>query len=394
VPEDEQKPEDKQPQNEEKPAGGSGEEEDKFRPEAIAARVDSLGEETELDRIAREEEKKLLERKRQTKGKRGLEAAASKRLAKIGDVSVKRPSAIASAVAADADPVERARRAAQWVKEHRQAFGALVTVGVLGIGGALGWVYWQDKRQADASAVLAKAFADERGTISTKDDDEEDDGKARRPLYPTFKSGAERRDAALAKYREVEAKYPGTGAAFLARLGEAGLLLDAGDAKGALVAYGDVKASPLAQADAEVRGRALEGSGFAHEQLAQSDAAAKDKHLEDALSAYKQLEQLSAKGFKELGMYHEARVFQEKGDKAKAVELLKDLEKRVTEPGESHPFSYLEFVAEDRLRELDPSALPPKAPKLGGPGGGTIDMNDPKIQELIRQMQQKGGAPK
>ncbi|HXN33634.1 MAG TPA: hypothetical protein VN894_17315, partial [Polyangiaceae bacterium] len=35
--------------------------EDRFRPEAIAARVDQIGEETDLDRVAREEEKKLLE---------------------------------------------------------------------------------------------------------------------------------------------------------------------------------------------------------------------------------------------------------------------------------------------------------------------------------------------
>jgi hypothetical protein len=102
------------------------------------------------------------------------------------------------------------------------------------------------------------------------------------------------------------------------------------------------------------------------------------------------------KGFKELGMYHEARVLETKGDKAKAVELLKDVYKRVTEPGENHPFSYLEFVVEDRLRQLDPSALPPKASKMGGPGGN-VDMSDPQIQELIRQLQQqaqqKGGAP-
>src|SRR3984957_7611905 len=52
--------------------------EDQFRPEAIAARVDTFGEETEIDRIAREEEKKLHERKK--KGKKGLQAAASKRL--------------------------------------------------------------------------------------------------------------------------------------------------------------------------------------------------------------------------------------------------------------------------------------------------------------------------
>jgi hypothetical protein len=153
----------------------------------------------------------------------------------------------------------------------------------------------------------------------------------------------------------------------------------------------------LAQADVEVRGRALEGIGFAHELLAQSDTGAKEKHLDDALGAYKQLEQLDTKGFKELGMYHEARVLQTKGDKQKALELLKDLQKRVTEPGESQPFSYLESVVEDRLRALDPAALPPKAPKPSGLGGA--DMNDPQIQEILRkiqqqQQQQNGGAPK
>lgn len=339
---------------------------------------------------------KLLERKKQTKGKRGLEAAASRRLAKIGEGTVKRPSAVSDAVVPEADPlIERVRHAGRWIREHREVFGGFLAVAILGIGGALGWFYWQDKRQADASAVLAAAFADERGHVSTKEDEDEDDSKAGRVLYPTFKSAAERRDAALAKYREVQTKYAGTGAAYLARLSEAGLLLDCSDAKGALAAYGEVKASPLAQADVEVRGRALEGMGFAEELLAQTDAAAKDKHLDEALARYKELERLDVKGFKELGMYHEARVLQAKGDKDKAIELLKDVNKRVTEPGESHPFPYLEFVVEDRLRALDPSALPPKAPpKMGGPGGN-IDMSDPKIQELLRQLQQqKGGLPK
>ncbi|HEY6459722.1 MAG TPA: hypothetical protein VIY73_06210, partial [Polyangiaceae bacterium] len=198
-------------------------------------------------------------------------------------------------------------------------------------------------------------------------------------------------DAALAKYRDVESKYSGTGAATLARLAEAGLLLDKGDAKGAASAYDEVKASALAQADAEVRGRAIEGTGFAAELLAQTDAGSKDAHLDAALAAFKLLEQVDMKGFKELALYHQARVSVAKGDKPKAVELLKDAYKRVSEPGETHPFPYLETVIEDRLRELDPTALPPKAPKGNGPGG--LDMSDPKIQELLRQLQQQGKLP-
>src|ERR1019366_2609194 len=206
-------------------------------------------------------------RKKGKKGKKGLEAPASKRLSKIGEVTVKRPSAASDVVtSSDADPLlERAARLTKWIKEHRQTFGGVVAVALLGVGGFLGYTYWQGKHEADASAVLAQAFADEHGHVSDKDDDD-DEAKARQ-LYPTFKTGDARRDAAIAKYKEVESKFSGTGAAILARLAEAGLLLDKGDAKGAIAAYGEVKASPLAQADAEVRGRALEGIGFADELL-------------------------------------------------------------------------------------------------------------------------------
>jgi hypothetical protein len=373
--------------------------EDRFRPDAIAARIERIGDETDIDRIAHQEEQKLLERrKQQKKAKRGLEAAASKRLARIGEGTVKRPSAASDAYVPEADPLlERVHRARKWIEAHRQTFGGLVAVAVIGVSGILGWTYWQNKHEAEGSALLAQAFADEHGHVSDKEDDDDDSSRARQ-LYPTFKSAADRRNAALAKYREVESKYPGTGAAILAHLAEAGLLLDQGDAKGAIAAYEDVKTSPLAQADAEVRGRALEGVGFGRELLAQDDVANKDKHLDDALAAFKALENVDMKGFKELGMYHQARVLQEKGDRPKAVEILKEVYKRVTEPGESRPFSYLEFVVEDRLRDLDPAALPPKAAKMpGGLGPGGVDMQDPQVQQLIRQLQQqaqqKGGGP-
>ncbi len=410
MPDDEQKPDEKNPapggtsgsgdKVEEPDAGAEGD--DKFRPEAIAARVGRIGEETELDRVANEEEKKLLERKK-TQKKKGLEAAASKRLAKIGEGGVKRPSAL-GAVSPDADPLlERAARAGSWIKEHRQTFGAFAAVAVLAIAGFGGWTYWQNKRNGQASALLAQALSDQHGQVSDKDPDDDDDNKPRQ-LYPTFKSTAERRDAALAKYRAVESKYPGTGAAMLAQLAEGSLLLDAGDSKGAAEAYEAVKNSPLGQADGEVRGRALEGIGFADELLAQSDAGNKDKHLSDALDEFEKLEHVDVDGFKELGLYHQARVQQAKGDKAKAIELLKDVQKRVSDPGQTHPFSYLEFVVEDRLRELDPTALPPKAPKsMGGPGGpgraggggagpGGLDMSDPQVQKIIEQLKRGKGA--
>jgi hypothetical protein len=365
---------------------------DKFRPEAIAARIEKIGLETDAERIAREEELKLLQRKRERK-KTDLEAAASRRLAKIGEGSIKRPSASVDAIPEADRLLERAAQATKWIREHQSTFAGLVAVSVLGAACALGWVMWQDKRNADASVLLAQAIADDLGNIAGVKDDEYDNDSATNRLYPTFKSTAERRDAALAKYRRVERLYAGTGAATLAQLGEGSLLLDGGDAKGALAAYGAVTTSRLAQADTEVRGRALEGMGFADELLAQTEPASKDKNLEEALVEFKALEAIDANGYKELGMYHQARVLSNKGDRAKALEVLKRVENRISEPESGRPFAYLQFVVEDRLREIDPTALPPRVPRINGTNGvgqgGNVDMNDPKVQEIIRQMQRK-----
>jgi hypothetical protein len=406
LPDDEPKHEETQPEGA-KPGDAAAPSEggqaggDAFNPEAIAARVARLGAEDDVERVAREEEAKLHERK--AKQKTPLESAASKRLAKIGEGKVKRPSALIEGMAAEGDPfVRRAAVAGNWIQQHQQTFAGLVAVALLGLGGFAGYTYWQDKRNSDASALLAQALDDERGHISDKAEDDDDDTKAK-PLYPTFKTAAERRDAALAKYRDVESKYAGTGAAILARLAEAALLLDAGDAKTARADFEEVTGSPLGKADTEVRGRALEGIGFADEALAVSDPADKAKHLEDALATYKKLADVDATGLKELGQYHQSRVLEEQGDKAKAIELLKDVQKRVSEPGDEDRFSYLKFVVEDRLRDLDPTALPPKtkeAPGGKGPsvavaGGGAnkVDMNDPQIKKILEQLRAKSGTP-
>lgn len=366
---------------------------DQFGPEAMAARIEKMGEETEADRTAREEEHKLLERRKHKKS--GLEAAASKRLARIGETAVKRPSALS------ADPsLDRATRIGKWMEAHRQALFALVGLAVIGGGGFGAWLYVQDKHTLDASILLGQAFADDHGHIAAAKDPDDDTVATAKQLYPSFPTAADRRAASLAKYRSLEAKYPGTGAAIVSQLSEGALLLDSSDGAGALAAYDAVAKSPLAQADAEVRGRALEGQGFADELLAEKDEANRDKHREDALTAYRALEGIAVEGFKELGMFHQARIAIAQGDKGKAIELLKDVAKRIDDPAKSHAFAYLQFAAEDRLRDLDPSALPAKAPKTATTGGaaGSPDMSDPKIQEIIRQLQMQaktkgGGGP-
>ena len=174
-----------------------------------------------------------------------------------------------------------------------------------------------------------------------------------------------------------------------------------------------MKGSALAKADAEVRGRALEGLGMAYELSGvlkpEQASAAQDK----ALSAYKELENtVDVLGFHELGMYDQARVLQAKGDKEHAIEQLKALHERLAKPGEGSPFPYLEEVADDRLRQLDPMAVPPKAPafNMGGMGGGagglpagiagmsggTPEQQEQmrKLMEQLKQRQPQGGDKK
>lgn len=354
--------------------------------EELLRRATALAEVDEVEKIAREEEKKLQERRQQAKGKKaGLEKAASKRLEEIGTKKAqKRPEV---AVAVPAPKVVGSDTVSDWAKKNQKlitwgSIGALAAAALLGA-----FSYNEQQKEQNASTELSRAVLDERARIG--EPPKEDDTST----IPTFKTVDERRESALAKYRAVISKYPKTGAAILARLGEGSLLLDKKDVDGALAAFNDVKASPLAKADAEVRGRAIEGIGFANELRAAATPAEAPKHLDAALAAYKELENtVDARGFKELALYHQARCHEAKGDKDKAKELLVDVQKRVGEAGTGHPFPYLEEVATDRLRAIDPSLVHPPA-RMPGAGGSKLD--DAQIQKIIEQMKQKqgGGAP-
>ncbi len=362
---------------------------DEARIDDIAARVDALGEEDEIEKLARLEEEKLAERRKKRGKKGGLETAASKRLAGIGKRDVKRPTAEAVAAGSDDPLMAQTRKLSAWARENQRTVTIAGLVAVLGALGFAGYMYKERKTEQNASVELAKAVSSERGRIGDADKEDEENGP--RDPRPVFKTAEERRNKALEQYRAVKSAYPSTGAAILARLGEGSVLLDKRDADGAAAAFNDVKSSPLAAADAEVKGRALEGAGFAYELKAQANAGEALRLLDDALKVYQELERLDVKGFKELGMYHQSRVLQAKGDKDKAKELLKTVRERVNKPGENHPFPYLEEVATDRLRALDPSAAPPKAAgAMGGPGGNK--MTEAQIRELIEKLKAGGGG--
>lgn len=368
-------------------------------PAAILERVSKLGEEDENDRIAREEEEKLAERRAAAKKKSRLESAASKKLDAIGTKPKKKKRPV---VEAEADEPKvyndalyrRTMTLGEWVSKNRKAVGTVFGVAAAAGLVVFGYLAYTGKQNAEASRILLEGTADESGRVGAPAKKDEDSAQDPRPQFETVEA---KNAAALAKYREVTGKYKGTGPAILARLAEGSILLDGKDAEGAIAAFEEVQKSPLAQVDNEVRGRALEGLGFAQELKGA---------LDDAAKTYKELENVvEVKGFKELAIYHQARVAEAKGDQEKAKELYKTVHQRVTDPTAKLPFPYLQEAVEDRLRALDPSALPDKSSPFGN-GSGASKMNEAQLKKLQEQIQkqmeeaqkkqkeQGGGAPK
>ena len=392
---DEEKSEEKSPEEKAEPEKAEPEkpEEDEAGIDAIAKRALALGGDDEVERIAREEEEKLAARRAKQRGGKkkggGLESAASKRLAKIG-AKAKPKRAVPDAVEA-ADPlIEQTQRIADWARKNRNIVQGAIVVAVLAlIGGGIYW-YLDAKRSSEASTALAQAVADERGRIG--DPDQDDEGI--HDTTPIFKTEDARRDAALAKYREVETKFKGTGAAWLAKLGEGSLLLDKRDPDGAIAAFEEVQGSTLARADAEVRGRLLENLGFAWELKAEMKPDEKKQDLDKALEQYKQLESSDVFGFAQIAPYHEARVYELEGDKAKAIETLKALRESLMKNPDSRLFGELRELTDDRLRALDPTAVPPKRNTIGA--GGEIDPEmlkklPPELRErILKNLGQEG----
>lgn len=276
--------------------------------------------------------------------------------------------------------------AGKWLRSN---FGKIQWVVLAGIAAAVGFAVYTsqvEKTAAAATDALAAGITVEHAKVMAEDkrSDEEKEAEPGK----VYKTADERADAAIAAYRKAQAEHAGTAAALLAKLGEAGVLLDKRDWAGAIEAYNAVLASKLATADADVRGRAIEGVGLAKEGKGDLDAAT---------ASFKELQAIDERGFKELGMYHEARMLLAKGDKDKAKDLLKQIHDKLVVPTpEGKPYRYLETVVDDALRRLDPNALPNKPPVIGGDAKGNAMSADQmaKIQKMLQDAaKKKADAP-
>jgi hypothetical protein len=267
-----------------------------------------------------------------------------------------------------------------WASKRRRQI--TITLGALAAAGAIwgGVTYYRMTRELSASQALAKGVIAELSPIKTGE--EEADVLKRIQFFTT---DDERQKAALAAYADTKAKYGDTGAGVLARLGEAGVFLDRREWDSAIAAYTDVRNHPLAQADANVRLRCIEGLGYAREGKGAVDEARK---------SFDELMNMDAKGAKPLGLYHLARLDAAQGKNAEAITKLKSARDAISQPG-APSARYLKENIEKLLGRLDPSSVH-KEPRFGGAGGmPNIQGLPPGItpDQLKALLGGKGGLP-
>jgi predicted negative regulator of RcsB-dependent stress response len=242
-------------------------------------------------------------------------------------------------------------RTARWVGDHFNIFQWVIVAGIAG------WIGWQiydwrsDKAAVKTSEALSEAVSAELGRSGGADEGARRDARGSLDARRSFATDEARLAAAKDSYQKVVADVGSKPAGTLAKLGLAGVLFDQGKFDEAIKTYEEVLSSELAKIDPESKGRAIEGIGFALEAKGDKDGAMK---------RFKELEIAEIAGFRELALYHQARIAHAQGDKAGAVDRLKKIiEKLGKETKGTEEPDYLLEKARALLQRVDPSAVPP-----------------------------------
>jgi tetratricopeptide (TPR) repeat protein len=290
------------------------------------------------------------------------------------------------------DALARGTHAAtSWLKRNYNILQWIVVVGVVG---GIGYQIYVHRRGKAEAAATDKLFAGVDAEYARVGDAAEPDRitgiEDARKSAPDHKA---RLAAAEKAYRgAVGSDALGT----LARLGLAGTLFDQGKYQEAQKEYQAVRLSQLASTDADLRCRAIEGVGLSEEG---------QNHLDQALAAFGELGKSEVVGFSPLGLYHQARIAKQKGERDKAKELAKSaLEKLEKAKGSDKaiavgdPGGFTENAARDLLASIDPSAVVrPSGPTLTpeqiqklteqASGDAKSGIDREKLDKLLRELQ-------
>lgn len=276
-------------------------------------------------------------------------------------------------------------RAFRWIKQHFNVVQWLIVGGVATWIGMQIYAWRTDKTAVKTSALLADAVAAELGKTGSPDDEGKKDARGGIDARRVFATDEARLAAARDGYQKVATERAGTPAASLAKLGLAGVLYDQGKYDDARKLYEEVLGSELVKLDPESKGRSLEGIGLALE--AKGDR-------EGALKRFGELENAEISGFRELALYHEARILHAKGDDTAAVEKLKKVLEKLGKEKKSSPTdppNYLAETARQLLQSIDPKAVPP--PSSEEALQKALDAFQKKLPPGVSRMPVSPGAP-
>lgn len=272
----------------------------------------------------------------------------------------------------------------KWIQNNWKVIQWVLTAAILLGVGSLVYVWQTDKSKTAAADAFATGLELEYAVVIPPEDDTRTEEEKQRDFRKVFPSEAEKQQAVLDTYAKVTNEYAGTTPATLAKMGEAGVLLDKRDWDAAVAAFDQVIGSELVSNDAELKARALEGKGFALESKGDfAGAAAVYQELSGSEMAFYQL----------AARFHQARVLHLQKKDADAITLLKETREAVSKAKidarakfDVTPFRWLEREVKELLMALDPSEIPVRA-KGQGAGQITPEM----IQQMLREQGVQGG---
>jgi tetratricopeptide (TPR) repeat protein len=289
--------------------------------------------------------------------------------------------------------------ASNWLKKHFNTVQWLVLALVVGGIGYQIYSYRRGVEAARSMDELHRAMKDEHARVGTDGDTSPDKYSGLEDTRASFPDDTARLKAAAESYRKVESSGSSTTSA-LASLGLAGVLFDQGKFAEAKAEYEKVKTSSLAAKDADVRGRAIEGSGLS------SEGAGND---EAALASFRELANSDKPVFAALGEYHQSRLLFKADKRAEAKALLVKALGRLTDHGDKEKKTpapggaFLEREARELLRSIDPSAVPKESAeseqlanlkKQFKIGTANRKIDQKQIDEILKQLaKQQPKAP-
>lgn len=278
--------------------------------------------------------------------------------------------------------VRTTHAATTWIRNNFRWLQWALILLVIGMFSVQGLRYYQRQVAAKSTDLLMEGERALSGTVMGEEERKSIPEELQRwDTRPSYNDNAQRLSVAEKEYKATIDKYGKTGAGDYARLGLAGVKYDQKAFDEALALYRQVRASKLAEEDLEVKGRAVEGTGFCLE--AKGD-------LEGALKSFRELSNIEGSlEFAVLGLYHQARVLSAQGKKDNAKELLVKAEKRLADDKDSAAASFFKRPVQEALALLDPTS----AAAASTPDLSDLLRQDPaRLQQLLKGMKQQGPA--